>query len=184
MAGAAPRAVVTGAVTGVVVTRLRAVSPAENDVVQRWREQPSSPYEDFSGPPPPGVGSAPPQPRPPGGGQLAVTDRDDALLGTVGWHPVLWGPSSGSIAMEIGISLRPEARRQGHGTRAQRLLADYLFSTTGVHRVQASTDVGNLAEQRALERAGFIREGVLRQAQWRRSAYHDLVLYARLRTDD
>lgn len=175
---------VSAAVTGGVVTRLRAVRPAENDAVERWREEPSSPYEDFSGPPPPGLGSGQRQPRPPGGGRLAVTDHDDVLLGTVGWHPVVWGPSAGSIAMEIGISLRPAARGQGHGTRAQRLLADYLFSTTAVHRVQASTDVGNLAEQRALERAGFTREGVLRQAQWRRSAYHDLVLYARLRTDD
>jgi RimJ/RimL family protein N-acetyltransferase len=52
-----------------------------------------------------------------------------------------------------------------------------------VHRVQASTDVLNVAEQRALERAGFQREGVLRGAQWRRGAFHDLVSYARLRTD-
>jgi RimJ/RimL family protein N-acetyltransferase len=49
--------------------------------------------------------------------------------------------------------------------------------------VEASTDVENLAEQRALERAGFTREGVLRHAQFRDGGFRDLVLYSRLRGD-
>ena len=52
-----------------------------------------------------------------------------------------------------------------------------------MHRVQASTDLENVAEQRALERAGFVREGLLRGAQWRLGAFHDLVGHSRLRTD-
>jgi aminoglycoside 6'-N-acetyltransferase len=48
-------------------------------------------------------------------------------------------------------------------------------------RVQASTDIENAAEQRALAKAGFTREGVIRKAQWRNGAYHDLVLYSKLR---
>ena len=101
----------------------------------------------------------------------------------MGWRPVVLGPNAGSQALEIGISLHASGRGRGHGTRAQRMLAEHLFRTTGVHRVQASTDVDNLAEQGALERAGFVREGVLRGAQWRLGAFHDLVSYARLRTD-
>ena len=41
----------------------------------------------------------------------------------------------------------------------------------------------NLAEQRALERAGFTREGGLRHAQFRDGEFRDLVLYSRLRGD-
>jgi RimJ/RimL family protein N-acetyltransferase len=52
-----------------------------------------------------------------------------------------------------------------------------------VERLEASTDVDNLAEQRALERAGFTREAVLRHAQFRDGGFHDLVLYSRLRGD-
>ncbi|MEO6713505.1 MAG: GNAT family protein, partial [Mycobacteriales bacterium] len=59
----------------------------------------------------------------------------------------------------------------------------HLFATTDVFRIEASTDVENVAEQRSLERAGFTREGVLRRAQFRSGAYHDIVLYSRLRTD-
>jgi RimJ/RimL family protein N-acetyltransferase len=97
---------------------------------------------------------------------------------------VTYGPNAGSRALDIGISVFPAHRGRGHGSRAQRMLADYLFATTPVHRVQASTDLRNTVEQRALERAGFRREGVLRGAQWRRGEHHDLVSYARLRTDD
>jgi RimJ/RimL family protein N-acetyltransferase len=39
----------------------------------------------------------------------------------------------------------PEFRGQGYGTAAQRLLTGYLFATTTAHRVEAGTDVENLA---------------------------------------
>ncbi len=83
----------------------------------------------------------------------------------------------------IGIELAAEARGQGYGIEAQRQMADWLFEHTSVHRVEATTDVDNVAEQRSLERAGFVRDGVLRGAQFRAGAYHDLVFYGRLRTD-
>jgi RimJ/RimL family protein N-acetyltransferase len=50
-----------------------------------------------------------------------------------------------------------------------------------VQRVEASTDVENVAEQRSLEKAGYQREGVLRRAQYRAGDWHDLVVYSVLR---
>ena len=85
--------------------------------------------------------------------------------------------------MNIGIELRPEARGQGLGTDAQRQLADWLFANTNLNRVEAQTDVENVPEQRSLEKAGLIREGIARGAQFRAGAYHDLVTYSRLRAD-
>jgi RimJ/RimL family protein N-acetyltransferase len=117
-------------------------------------------------------------------GELIVERLGDGQpIGTVGWHRVTYGPNTGSAAWNVGISLVAEARGHGFGAEAQRLLADYLFATTEFDRVEASTDVDNVAEQRSLERAGFIREGVLRGAQERAGVRHDLVNYARLRTD-
>jgi RimJ/RimL family protein N-acetyltransferase len=168
---------------GTLLTRLRPAYPDDAGVLASWRAEPCSPYEDWSGPPPPGVSLLGPLPPPSGGGALLVADAGDQPIGTVSWHPVLFGPNIGSQAMDIGISLRPFAHGCGHGSRAQRMLARYLFSTTSVHRVQATTDVANIAEQRALERAGYVREGVLRGAQWRRGSWHDLVSYACLRDD-
>lgn len=104
-------------------------------------------------------------------------------IGTVSWHESHYGPGPGSRAWNIGIALIPEARGQGHGSIAQRMLADYLFATTDANRVEAQTDVDNLPEQRALEKAGFIREGIARGSQFRAGTYHDLITYARLRSD-
>ncbi|MEO8207633.1 MAG: GNAT family protein [Chloroflexota bacterium] len=108
---------------------------------------------------------------------------DDTPIGAVGWHEVRFGPNTPSTAWNFGIELIPDARGQGYGTEAQRLLAAWLFEWTTFNRIEASTDVTNLAEQRSLEKAGFTREGVVRGAQFRAGAYHDLVVYSRLRDD-
>lgn len=162
---------------GALLTRLRPATDDEASLLAAWRSEASSPFEDWGEP------EGERRQEPAVVGRLVVTDADDQPIGTVSWHCVTYGPTLNSRAMDIGISLRPDARGLGHGSRAQRMLARYLFTTTSVNRVQASTDVTNLAEQRALERAGFRREGVLRGAQWRQGQWHDLVTYALLRED-
>lgn len=143
----------------------------------------TSEFERFDGPHPPGVEPGPPFPPLPGSGELVVTDDADTPIGLVGWRPVPWGPNAGSVALDIGISLRPHARGQGHGARAHRLVVEWLLTTTAVHRLQASTDVRNVAEQKALRSAGFRAEGVARGAQWRAGEWHDLACFALLRSD-
>ena len=177
MGGPPPSALVTG------TTRLRPARPDERELLERWRARPASPFETWSGPSAPGVDPAARVTRPVGGGELVVTDAADVPLGSVTFRPVAYAPGPGSQAFDIGISLRPSARGAGHGARAQRLLVDYLLATHPVHRIQASTDVENVAERAALRSAGFREEGVLRGAQWRAGAFHDLVSCARLRTD-
>jgi RimJ/RimL family protein N-acetyltransferase len=109
--------------------------------------------------------------------------RDGRVIGTVGWHWVHWGPSQGSRCPMIGIWLAEAERGRGIGTVAQSLVEDLLFQHTTVNRIEAHTDVDNVAEQRALEKAGFTREGVIRGAQWRNGAYHDGYLYSVLRAE-
>ena len=94
---------------------------------------------------------------------------------------VFHGPPPSNRVYNIGIDIDPAHRRRGYGAEAQALLARYLFDTYTVERVEASTDIENIPEQRALERAGFTREGVLRRAQWRAGDWHDVVLYSKLR---
>ena len=115
--------------------------------------------------------------------RMVVTLDDGTPIGAVSWHRVPYGPNRRSLAWNIGITIVPEHRGQGHGATAQRMLAEHLFATTDANRVEASTDVRNVAEQRALERAGFRREAVARGAQYRDGRWHDLVVYARLRGD-
>jgi RimJ/RimL family protein N-acetyltransferase len=112
---------------------------------------------------------------------VVVTCESDQVVGDVSYRQVWYGPGDASMAYNVGIILAPEHRGKGYGVEAQRLLTDYLFSISPIMRVEASTDITNRAEQRALEKAGFTREGVLRKAQWRNGQWHDLVVYSKLR---
>lgn len=116
----------------------------------------------------------------PDGGTLMVV-RNDEPVGLVNWRRRQTGPAS--HCWEMGIALLPEARGHGYGTEAHRVLVRYLFAHTTVHRIEAVTEVGNVAEQKALEKAGFTREGVMHGNCWRDGAWRDEVLYSILRTN-
>jgi RimJ/RimL family protein N-acetyltransferase len=178
---------VTGAARGAAPgVRLRDVTLDDADLIDAWNADPaaSGEFNDFGGTPKltdrEALARGPL--RNERNGQLIVERvADGKPIGLVGWHAVGYGPNPESGAWNVGIALMPEARGQGHGTDAQALLATYLFETTDVNRVEASTDVDNIAEQRSLEKAGFVREGTVRGAQFRAGAYHDLVTYSMLR---
>ena len=139
-----------------------------------------SPFDDFG---PQAVRTAPAPAKLDAAGELTVVSDDGQVAGAVSWHWEQWGPNSGSRCAMIGIWLRPSYRGRGIGAAAQAQLVDLLFRHTTANRVEAHTDVENLAEQRALETAGLQREGVTRGAQWRDGAYRDGLLYAVIRSD-
>lgn len=114
-------------------------------------------------------------------GGVLMVGRGQERLGFVVWKLRQMTPASSCVSM--GIAMLPGARGRGYGTEAHRLLARYLFAHTTVHRIEADAEVGNIAEQKALERAGFCREGVMRGCGWRDGAWRDGVTYSILRTD-
>jgi RimJ/RimL family protein N-acetyltransferase len=114
------------------------------------------------------------------GGFLVVAQGETAA-GFMNWRKHRTGRVS--FCWEIGIALLPEARGHGYGTQAHRLLAAYLFAHTLVNRVEACTETSNIAEQRALEKAGFTREGVQRAIGFRGGRWVDGVTYSILRAE-
>jgi RimJ/RimL family protein N-acetyltransferase len=108
-----------------------------------------------------------------------IVESDGHAAGFVNWTAGTWG----SACWEIGVALLPEWRGQGVGWRCQAMLCGYLFAHTPVQRIQAATHAENTAEQKALQKAGFQREGVLRAADFRMGQWHDGFLYSRLRND-
>jgi RimJ/RimL family protein N-acetyltransferase len=164
--------------------RLRPVTSADVELLTLWRSSTfySGDFNDFgltTRPPVDQMITENPLPGEPGG--TLIVELAEIPIGTVSWRKVRYGPNPESFAWNIGIALIPEARGQGFGTQAQRMLAEHLFATTSANRVEASTDVDNLAEQRALEKAGFSRDGVLKGAQYRAGVWHDLAVYSVVR---
>jgi RimJ/RimL family protein N-acetyltransferase len=169
--------------------RLREATLADADVVDARSADPVmwGEFNDFGVPRPPSLAEILANGKrmvAPDRGQLLIERIEDGVvMGDVGWRAVSYGPGEESRAFNIGVSLSPQYRGQGFGGEAQRLLVEVLFDLFDVERIEASTDIDNMAEQRSLEKAGFTREGVLRQAQFRAGGRHDLVSYSILRAD-
>ena len=118
-----------------------------------------------------------------GGGKQIVELDDGTMVGSVSWICVPYGPNVKSLAWSIGITIHPDFRGRHFGASAQRALAKQLLARSEANRVQADTDPNNIPEQRALIRAGFTQEGIVRKAQWRRGNWHDRLVFSILRDD-
>jgi RimJ/RimL family protein N-acetyltransferase len=88
---------------------------------------------------------------------VAVDSRSGELLGGGTLHHL----DAERAIIEIGYWLYPRARGRGIATRVARALAEHALAL-GVQRVAAYVNVGNVASERVLERAGFTREGAVR----------------------
>ena len=94
-------------------------------------------------------------------GRLLALAAVDAGSGEVLGGGTLHHLDSERRIVEIGYFVLPHARRRGIATTVARLLAEHAFSL-GIERVAAYVNVGNIASERVVERAGFTREGVVR----------------------
>jgi RimJ/RimL family protein N-acetyltransferase len=81
----------------------------------------------------------------------------------------------------LGYWIRTPRTRQGIATTAVHELARWGFSNTDLNRFEIVVAVDNLASQRVAERAGAVREGVLRRRLVLRGRAHDAVVYSILR---
>ena len=104
---------------------------------------------------------------------FAVVDKaSDELLGSIGVRYL-----DGGIG-EVGYWVKREARGRGVATRALGLIARWALVDKGLGRFQLRADVANEASQRVAEKAGFVREGVLRSALAFKGERRDVVMYS------
>jgi RimJ/RimL family protein N-acetyltransferase len=85
---------------------------------------------------------------------------------------------------EITCIIGEEAfRNKGYGPATARLLVDYCFGQLNMNRVGADSYSFNPRGIRVLEKVGFRREGVQRQAVFKNGVYHDKVLFGLLKNE-
>jgi RimJ/RimL family protein N-acetyltransferase len=106
--------------------------------------------------------------------------QGDRLIGVTGLHQI--DHRSRHAAFGILIGDKSEWGK-GHGTEATRLIVGYGFHTLNLHRVWLHVHAHNERGQKAYEKAGFRREGVLRQEYFREGRYWDTVVMAVLRDE-
>jgi len=101
---------------------------------------------------------------------------DGEVVGTIGCHPIDWVNRSCALGYWI------DAAHQGKGviTRCTAALTEYLFREMELHRVTILCGTGNARSCAVPQRLGFVREGVLRDAQWVNDRWLDLAVWSML----
>jgi ribosomal-protein-serine acetyltransferase len=98
------------------------------------------------------------------------------IAGNAGFNTLDWV----NRRTEIGYWLAPPFQGRGVMTRTCRFLVGYAFGELKLNRVEIFCGVGNARSRAVPERLGFRQEGLLRQAEWVRDHFNDLVLYSML----
>jgi RimJ/RimL family protein N-acetyltransferase len=83
-------------------------------------------------------------------------------------------------AAELGIHIALEARERGLGTDALGILADLALGQLRLERLWLRVFTWNSRAIRSYEKAGFVREGVLRHWTWFQGRWHDIVVMSLL----
>ncbi|GFZ08870.1 acyl-CoA N-acyltransferases (NAT) superfamily protein [Actinidia rufa] len=106
----------------------------------------------------------------------------DRAIGTIS---VLQNPGIGdSCRGEVGYVLGSKYWGKGIATRAVKMVAaDIFVEWPHLERLEALVDVDNKGSQRVLEKAGFVREGVLRKYFLQKGRARDMVIFSLLSTD-
>ena len=101
------------------------------------------------------------------------------VVGTAGLHPV--GASlRRRHAMSLGISVHPDAQRQGVGHALVAALCDWADNWAQVLRIELTVWADNAHAIRLYERHGFAEEGLHRAFALRGGQYVDAMAMARL----
>ena len=99
------------------------------------------------------------------------------LIGAIGMVGAL---STNADNAEFGYWLAKSYRGRGLMPRAIRTFSDYAFRQLRIHRLFATPFSSNLGSHRALEKAGFQREGLLRHHHLKQGIYLDAIIYGRI----
>lgn len=110
------------------------------------------------------------------GFQAVILDPSGAVAGFIGFHAVDWNHRSTSI----GYWLAADQQGRGTMTEAVRALTTLAFEEWRMNRVEIRVAVENSRSAAVPERLGFVREGVLRQAERHADGFKDNTVYSML----
>lgn len=98
---------------------------------------------------------------------------DDAPIGTCSFTQIRRGPLQ---SCNLGYDLAERCVGQGFMTEALLAAIDYVFTQTGLHRIEASYQPRNERSGRLLRRLGFTVEGYARDYLFIGDVWHDHIL--------
>ncbi len=104
----------------------------------------------------------------------------DRFIGMCGLHRIDAIAHSATFGILIGGE---QDRGHGHGIEATRLMVQYGFEELNLNRIELCVFADHPKGFHVYTQAGFVKEGVMRDAYFRNGEYHDAIHMAILRKE-
>ena len=112
--------------------------------------------------------------------EFVIELRDSGrVVGVTSLHRVDWVRA----AAGLGYWVRRSEWNRGIATEAAAAALSHALGGLRLHRIEALVALENKSSQRVIEKLGFVREGVAREAEFVDGRYLDHIQYSFLRTD-
>lgn len=108
-----------------------------------------------------------------------LIEKEDQPIGMVALQNIKWY----NRKAEITIVIVPKFQKRGFGTQALSFIMEFAFHQLNFHRLEAEVYDYNQGSIRLLEKLGFTKEGVLREAKYADGKYHDIIRYGILKDE-
>lgn len=108
-------------------------------------------------------------------GIVFAIEADGDFAGTIGLHSI----QLSDHCAEVGYWVEKSHREKGIATVALKTILDFALNIAEFRRIEAMADFNNLSSQRVMERAGMIRDALLRNRVTKPNGDQiDMVLYS------
>jgi ribosomal-protein-alanine N-acetyltransferase len=109
-----------------------------------------------------------------------ITFKDDnRIIGTAGFNYL----DDRTLRGEIGYDLEQAQWGKGLTTEAVRAVLKFGFATIGLNRIEATTNLHNIASIKVLYKLGFKEEGIMREYGYWREEFQDLRMFSLLKRE-
>jgi len=106
---------------------------------------------------------------------FAVETSAGRYIGNVGLHRINWQSRAAELGIVIG---EKDEWGKGYATEIEKMMIGYGFRTLGLRKIHARVFAENIASRRALEKNGFVLEGVLKKQEFRHGEFRDILMFA------
>jgi RimJ/RimL family protein N-acetyltransferase len=105
--------------------------------------------------------------------------KDEVVIGQAAFKSFRWF----NRKAELSLFLHPDFQSKGLGTSILKSMIHHAFYHMNLHRLEAEVNEYNVQGLRLLEKLGFVKEGVLREARFLNGKYYDIIRFGMLKED-
>lgn len=106
---------------------------------------------------------------------LVVSKKENIPIGWAGLYNIDWIKRSSELRFFIGET---QFWKMTAALETEKLLLEYAFEKLNMHKVTGGANVENKGSWKIIERAGFVKEGILRDNVYRNGKYYDVYIYS------